>query len=232
MKSMTKLVFAAFAAAAIPAAAQSPDTVNQGYLVDTRGGIVMSGFGLCWRTIEWTPARAVQGCDPVNRPVPVGAAPAQAPVAVAQAAPAFVPAPAPRPAVVPMRKKMSFSADALFAFDKAVLKPEGKVMLDGLVNELKTVSYDVIALTGHADRFGSDAYNQKLSERRVNAVKDYLVVKGIPANRMTAMGKGESQPETRPGDCKGPKNAKVIACLQPDRRVDVEVTGTEMGSSQ
>jgi OOP family OmpA-OmpF porin len=140
------------------------------------------------------------------------------------------PAPARAPAtVVPMRKKFSFSADALFAFDKAVLKPEGKVMLDGLVVDLKSVNYDVIALTGHADRFGSDAYNMKLSVRRVNSVKEYLATKGIPVAKMTAEGKGESQPETKPGDCKGPKNAKVIACLQPDRRVDVEVTGTEGG---
>jgi OOP family OmpA-OmpF porin len=227
MKTMTKIAFAALAvAAAFPAAAQSPDTPNQGYLTDTRGNIVMSGFGLCWHTIEWTPARAVEGCDPVNRPL--AAAPVQQPTIVAQGAPV----PAPAPAAVPMRRKMSFSADALFAFDKAVLKPEGKTMLDGLVAELKTVSYDTIALTGHADRFGSNAYNQKLSERRVNSVKDYLVAKGIPAGRMTAVGMGETQPETKPGDCKGPKSAKVIACLQPDRRVDVEVTGTEMGSSQ
>jgi OOP family OmpA-OmpF porin len=229
MKTMTKLVVAAFAvAAALPAAAQSPDTPNQGYLTDTRGNIVTSGFGLCWHTIEWTPSRAVEGCDPVNRPRAAAVLPP--PAVVAQAAP--TPAPAPSPAAVPFRKKVSFSADALFAFDKAVLKPEGKVMLDGLVAELKNVNYDVIALTGHADRFGSDAYNQKLSERRANSVKDYLVVKGVPASRITAVGHGETQPETKPGDCKGPKSAKVIACLQPDRRVDVEMTGTEIGSSQ
>jgi OOP family OmpA-OmpF porin len=225
MKPMTKIIFAAFAASAvIPAFAASPDTRNQGYLVDINGNIVTSyNTGLCWRDSDWTPARSVEPCDPVYRAV--GEAPAR-PAVIAAAPPAPARAPA---AVVPMRKKFSFSADALFAFDKAVLKPEGKVMLDGLVVDLKSVNYDVIALTGHADRFGSDAYNMKLSVRRVNSVKEYLATKGIPVAKMTAEGKGESQPETKPGDCKGPKNAKVIACLQPDRRVDVEVTGTEGG---
>jgi OOP family OmpA-OmpF porin len=115
----------------------------------------------------------------------------------------------------------------LFDFDKSVLKPEGKSMLDELARELDGAKYDVIVATGHADRIGSNAYNQKLSERRANVVKTYLVSKGIPANSINASGKGESQPKTRPGDCKGRVSKKLIACLQPDRRVDVEVTGTK-----
>ena len=79
---------------------------------------------------------------------------------------------------------------------------------------------------GHADRIGSAAYNQKLSEKRAASVKDYLVKKGIPANRVYTEGKGSKQPVTKPGECKGPKSAKVIACLQPDRRVDIEIIGT------
>ena len=124
-------------------------------------------------------------------------------------------------------QKINFSADALFDFDKAVLKPEGKTMLDELARTLQGAKYEVIMATGHTDRFGSVAYNQKLSERRANAVKDYLTSKEIPANKVSVDGKGKTQPVTKPDDCKGPKSAKVIACLQPDRRVDVEVTGSK-----
>ena len=123
--------------------------------------------------------------------------------------------------------KINFSAEALFDFDKAVLKPEGKAMLDDLVRTLQGAKFEVIIATGHADRFGSVAYNQKLSERRANAVRDYLAAREIPLNRISATGKGKTQPMTKPDECKGPKSAKVIACLQPDRRVDVEVNGTK-----
>jgi len=124
-------------------------------------------------------------------------------------------------------QQINFSADAMFAFDKAVLKPEGKAMLDDLARTLNGAQYDAVRATGQTDRFGSNQYNQKLSERRANAVKDYLVSRDIPANRINAVGMGETQPVTKAGDCLGAKSAKVIACLQPDRRVDVEVNGTK-----
>lgn len=218
MKPRTRFAIAACAATALlPALALAQDSRNQGYLVDTSGQIVRSGTGLCWHTSDWTPARAVEPCDPTIKPL------AAAPAAVA---PAPVPPPPPA-AAKPLPQKMSFSADALFAFDKSVLKPEGKTMLDSLVRQLEGATYDVITVTGHADRFGSNAYNQKLSERRANAVKEYLVSKDIPASRITAEGKGETQPVTKSGDCQGAKSAKVIACLQPDRRVDVDVQGAK-----
>ena len=229
MKPIAKFVMAAFAATAlIPAAVmgQSADSKNQGYLIDNEGqsAIVISGTGLCWRDGDWTPARSVEpSCAPVAPPA-----------AIAAAAPA--PAPAPPPAVIAalpppapakvLTQKFSFSGDALFAFDKSVLKPEGKVMLDDLVSKLSGVSYDKIVTTGHTDRFGSNAYNQALSERRAHTVKDYLINKNVQASRIEAEGKGETQPETKATDCTGPRSAKVIACLQPDRRVDVEMTGT------
>ena len=100
-------------------------------------------------------------------------------------------------------------------------------MLDDFVRQLSGATYDTILATGHADRFGSDQYNQQLSMRRANTVKDYLMSKDILASRIDAEGKGKTQPVTKPGDCKGKKSAKVIACLQPDRRVDVEVNGTK-----
>lgn len=192
------------------------DAKNQGYLVDgTDGSIVTSGSGLCWHTSDWTPARAVQQCDPSFIPPPV----------MAQAAP--MPPPAP-----PMSRQVSFSGDALFAFDKARLTSESTEMLDSLAAQIGQVRYDGILITGHSDRFGSPRYNQELSQRRAQAVKAYLVGKNIPANSMTAEGKGETQPATQPGDCPGAKSAKVIACLQPDRRVEIEVTGTTTGDDR
>lgn len=217
--SKSRFVLLALAAAlAAPAAVMAQDSPNQGYLVDSSGSIVTSGSNLCWHTSDWTPARAVAPCDPV---VKVAAAPMPAPV--------MAPVPmAPVPvAVLPMPQKMSFSADALFAFDKAELKPDGKVMLEDLVKQLKGASYDAIFVTGHADRLGRDAYNQKLSERRAETVKTYLVSQSIAADRVTAKGMGETQPVTKAGDCKGNKSASVIACLQPDRRVDVEVQASK-----
>lgn len=225
MKSMTTFVIAAFAATAlIPASALAQDSRNQGYLVDMNGTIVTtSNTGLCWRDSDWTPARSVEPCDPTNKPV--AAAPKA--VVVAAAEPAPIPQPAP---AKPLPQKLSFSADALFAFDKSVLKPEGKAMLDDLARQLNGATYDVILVTGHADRFGSAGYNQKLSLRRANAVKEYLVSKDIQSSRIVAEGKGETQPVTKSGECRGAKSAKVIACLQPDRRVDVEMKGTKTSS--
>jgi len=186
-----------------------------GYVIDQRGYVAKSGTGLCWRTGYWTPAMAIEECDPdlVKK----------AEAAPAPAAPAPTPVPAPKPAA----QKVTLSADALFDFNKAVLRSEGKGKLDKLAEDVKGLNLEVIIATGHADRFGSDAYNQKLSEKRAAAVKAYLVGKGIDANRVFAEGKGETQHVTKPDDCKGPKSKKVIACLQPDRRVDIEIIGTK-----
>ena len=205
------------------------NATNQGYLVNGPDFSVVTAVGgtVCVRTSDWTPARAAaakacQQCTPDLCPKPVAAAPVPP-----KAAPKAV---EPPPRAAPEKllpQKINFSAEALFDFDKAVLKPEGKAMLDDLVRTLQGAKYEVIIATGHADRFGSVAYNQKLSERRANAVRDYLAAREIPLNRISATGKGKSQPVTKPDECKGPKSAKVIACLQPDRRVDVEVNGTK-----
>lgn len=226
MKTNTPSRFAPLALAALlaaPTATLAQDTRNQGYLVDGSGVIVTSGSNLCWHTSEWTPARAVEPCDPVAK---IAAAPMPMPAPAMAPAPAPVPAPIPA-AVVPLPQKMSFSADALFAFDKAVLKPDGITMLDDLARQLKGASFDAIFVTGHADRLGRDAYNQKLSERRADAVKAHLVSQNIAPDRVTAKGMGETQPVTAAGECKGAQSAKVIACLQPDRRVDVEVQASK-----
>ncbi|MDP3512969.1 MAG: OmpA family protein [Sulfuritalea sp.] len=189
-----------------------------GYVIDQRDNVVKSGTGLCWRTGFWTPAMAIAECDPdlVKKPAP----------AAAPAAPAAKPA-APVAAPKPAAQKVTLAADALFDFDKAVLRPEGKSKLDKLSGDIKGIKLEVIIAVGHADRFGSDAYNQKLSEKRAEAVKAYLVSKGVEPNRVYTEGKGEKQPITKADQCKGPKSKKTIDCLQPDRRVEIEVIGTK-----
>ncbi|MRR49677.1 MAG: OmpA family protein [Rhodocyclaceae bacterium] len=178
-----------------------------GYVIDQRGYVAKSGTGLCWRTGYWTPAMAIAECDPdlakkeEAKKADTG--------------------------VKPAAQKVTLAADALFDFDKAVLRPEGKAKLDKLVADLKGIKLEVIIAVGHADRFGTDKYNQKLSEKRAEAVKAYLVSKGIEANRVYAEGKGKKQPVTKADQCKGPKSKKVIECLQPDRRVEIEVIGTK-----
>lgn len=230
MKSLMPWMVAALVVTAlIPLAASSQDARNRGYMLDQHGDIVTSATtGLCWRDSGWTPARAVQRCDPGDRPL--AHAPATAPSPEPAAKPAVIAVvvakPQPEP-VKPMPQKMSFSADALFAFDKAELQPEGKAMLDDFVRQLSRATYDTISAIGHADRFGSADYNQMLSVRRANAVKDYLISRDILASRIEAAGKGKSHPVSKAGECAGTIRASVIACLQPDRRVDIEMKGTK-----
>ena len=159
-----------------------------------------------------------------------GKPPAPAPRAAPAPAPrpmAAVPPPPPRPPPPPAPRKVVFSADALFDFDKRIIKPAGKRSLDKFAADLRSTKFDVITVTGHTDRLGAHAYNMDLSTRRAEAVKNYLVSAGIPAGKISARGTDGSDPVTKPGECKGTKRTKeLIACLQPDRRVEVEVSGT------
>ena len=196
------------------------------YVIDQRDVVAKSGFGLCWRTGYWTPAAAAAdkaGCECDKDLLPKDACEAKAAVAPAgaQVAPAAA-------AVKPTGEKVTVAADALFDFNKAVLRPEGKAKLDELVSKANAIKLEVILAVGHTDRLGGDAYNQKLSEKRAAAVKEYLVAKGIEANRVYTEGKGDKQPVTG-GKCgKSEKKTKaLIDCLQPDRRVDIEVIGTK-----
>ena len=185
--------------------------------VGNRGHIDMVSVGLVYYFGGKTQApvlapRAVY----IEPPAPVAAIVAPAPVYVA-----------PVPVVMP--RKVSFSADALFDFDKSVVKPDGKLALDKFTAELKGTQYDAIKVTGHTDRLGSHAYNLKLSDRRAQAVSGYLVQSaGIATAKISATGVDGANPITKLGDCVGKQpTPKLIACLQPDRRVDVEVTGTK-----
>ena len=196
-----------------------------GYVVASDGRPVLNGFGSCMRTGAWSLATAAEPCDEIARvsvPVPVVAyqerpAPPPPPVAVVQ------PEPKPEPRVV--IQKLTLSTDVLFDFNKAELKDSGKQKLDELASQVKGAKVDEIVVVGHADRIGSETYNEKLSEARAQSVKDYLAGRGAQTNVITAQGKGESQPVT--GDqCKKMAGKKLIECLQPDRRVEIEFLGS------
>ena len=164
--------------------------------------------------------KAPQQVAAVAPPVYVAPPPPPPPLAVVS------PAPTP-PAPMPAPRRVQFSADSLFSFDKAVIRPDGRVALDNFSRDLQSARYSMVSVEGNTDRLGSEAYNQKLSQERADAVKAYLITTGgIDARKITSTGRGETNPETKPEDCKGNKpTPSLIACLQPDRRVDVEVTG-------
>lgn len=150
---------------------------------------------------------------------------------MAQAAPApMVIAPAPAPVIVLMpapAQRYSLSTDTLFGFGKSELKPAGEAKLDNVVAKLDETRMGRISVTGHADRIGSSENNQQLSVSRAESVKNYLVSRNVQPNRITVIGKGEMEPLTSSADCQGPTSAKVIACLAPDRRVDIVMLGTD-----
>jgi OOP family OmpA-OmpF porin len=164
---------------------------------------------------------------------PFGRTPAPAPkvveVVVFQEVPVVVVVSPPAEAPVADRLRVSLNADVLFGFDRATVSPSGKLALDKFTAELSGTEYDHITIEGHTDRIGTQAYNEKLSLQRADAVKEYLVSRdAIPANKITTVGKGSSQPLTSAGVCKGlPTSAAVIACLEPDRRVDLDVMGSK-----
>ena len=186
---------------------------------------------LCYRTLYWTPSMAIAGCDPDLVPK-AAAAPTPSPAPAARPAPAPAPAPAAtpaRPAPAPAAagvQKITLASKALFDFDKAVLKPEGKAAIDSeIISKLPGVQkLELVLVTGHTDRIGTQAYNQKLSERRADAVRDYLVSKGVAKDKIETLGMGKTQP--LPGvSCDQKAMKELIACLAPNRRVEVEVKG-------
>ncbi len=216
----------AISAFALAAVAADAIAQNSGYITSQSGAVWKNGYATCWRNGSWTTASANEECDPDLVPKKPAPAPKVTPPRAAPPKPAPRP-PAPRAAAPkPVAQKATLSADALFDFNKSSLKPEGKAKLDELIRSMKAINIDSIIAVGHTDRIGSDAYNLKLSQRRAESVKAYLVAHGVPANRVSTDGKGKKEPVTKPGACKGAKSKKVIACLQPDRRVVIEVIGT------
>jgi OOP family OmpA-OmpF porin len=168
---------------------------------NSNGDVWKNSAGECWRNASWTPATAAPGCDDAITAAPKAAAAAPAPAAAQPAA----------------ASKVTYAADAFFDFDKSVLKAEGKAKLDDLVAKIKAINLEVIIAVGHTDSVGTDAYNQKLSVRRADAVKAYLVTKGIEKNRVYTEGKGETQPVA---------DNKTTEGRSKNRRVEIEVVGT------
>ncbi len=154
-------------------------------------------------------ARPARAAAPAPAPAPVAAAPR--------------PAPAPAPAPAPQPTRLTLSADALFDFDSATLRTEGRQEMDELIEDLRGLTYEVLNVTGHTDRLGAADYNLRLSQRRADTVRDYLIANGIPAGDITARGINGQDPVVPANQCTGPVNDALKACLQPDRRVEVEV---------
>jgi OOP family OmpA-OmpF porin len=211
--------------------------------LSSSGDVWKNSYGECWRNGSWTPATAAPGCDgaiviepkaasvnsqnsaassnapQVEQAPAAKQAPSQADDPGLQPAPASASSSAPSPAAAPaaaVSSKVTYAADAFFDFNKSVIKPEAKAKLDDLVDKIKAVNLEVIIAVGHTDAVGSDAYNQKLSMRRSNAVKAYLINKGVDKTRIYTEGKGEKQPVADNGTKEG---------RSKNRRVEIEVVG-------
>jgi OmpA-OmpF porin, OOP family len=160
----------------------------------------------CATTEEPKPAPKPQPIPtPAPKPEPKPAPPPSKPEAKPDAKPK------------PVAEKITFAADVLFDFDKSVIKPEGKSKLDDLANKVKGINLEVVIAVGHADSIGSDEYNQRLSVRRAESVKAYMVSKGLEPNRVYTEGKGEKQPVA---------SNKTADGRAKNRRTEIEVIGT------
>lgn len=185
-----------------------------------------NGFGECWggsgqRIAECDPAPAAA---PKPAPVVVAPPPPPPPPAPVAEAPKPAPAPAPAPAAPPKPRTVSMSANDLFDFNAAVLKPKGKAHLDqAVVQPAKSMrTLNVVKVGGHTDRLGSPPYNKALSEKRAESVKAYLVSQGLDGAKIQTNGHGATQPVAT---CSQKDRKALIACLAPNRRVDVEIEG-------
>ena len=224
-------------AAAIAVAQTAVNAQVNGYAYTSPGTVVTNSTGLCWHTSAWTSANAMEPCDRIAAPrvqappaAPVVAAPtppAPEPKVMAEPKAAPLPvvaAPAPKPVPAPVIQRVSLSADVLFEFNSAQLRDLGKEKLRDLASSLKGAELEQFTAIGHADRIGSESYNRTLSEKRAQAVKEYLTELGIETKRIETQGAGATNPVTAAA-CRGLRGIQLISCLQPDRRVEIEVRG-------
>jgi OOP family OmpA-OmpF porin len=215
----------AFGVFPVAASAQAMDINEKALLMDSQGEPVRSGDGKCvhtnfgpqpaWNAACHDPlpvAPAAQYVAPA--PAPAAAAPVPAPVAAAPVAPVVV------------TENVTFDADVLFDSGKSDLRPAGRESLDAFIGKYEGLESKSIVAIGHADRMGSEASNQALSESRVDTVRSYLVSRGMSADSIQTSAVGETQPSTATADCKEAKNQANIACLQADRRVMIEISGS------
>jgi OOP family OmpA-OmpF porin len=220
MKTSKLLNVLVLATLSMAGAASAAEVSNGGYLTDSRGAIVKSGTGLCWHTSSWTSGMAVEGCDSVPQKVApaVVAVPAHAAPAAAEITRSVV------------FKPYTVQTEALFDFDKAVLRENGKQKIhEEVLSKVKESTKDqVVQVIGYADRIGSDKYNMKLSQRRADAVKAYLVEQGVNGSNIETIARGEADPVVACDKVKGRENHKnkaLVKCLQPNRRMVLIVKG-------
>lgn len=209
ISSIAKLVLGSAALAIASSGALAQGTVPN--VTDSQGLPVRDSQGVC------VLSSGINHPDCMPKAAPASAAPAK-PAAPSAPSGAAKPASPAKPAPASVKQAIVIQADALFDFDKSVVRPDGKKRIDEALAKLQGVDVEMVIATGHTDSVGTDAYNQKLSERRAAAVKAYLVSKGIPASKITTIGKGESQPVA---------TNKTAEGRQKNRRVDIEFKGVK-----
>jgi OOP family OmpA-OmpF porin len=188
-----------------------------GYLTTSQGAPVTAS-GECVHTGEWTQGMRFANCEPQPVKAEVAPAPVQAPEVVVIVREAIT-------------MPFTLSLDTLFDFDSATLKADADAALDALAQQIGRADYQKVDIVGHADRIGAPLYNQRLSERRAQAVRAYLAAHGVDESKISFSGVGSSDPATG-AQCNGLRGARLIACLQPDRFAEVTVAGTQSSASQ
>lgn len=188
--------------------APGPAAGTEGYAEDSADSVVRNNSGECWRTSAWSKDSANAECDPNQ----IAAVPEPTPLATA---------PEPRRTV----QRINLESDAYFAFNRAELRPEGMIKLDELVVGMQDKEDPRLQITGYTDRLGSEAYNMKLSQRRAEAVKNYLVNKGIETEIIETTAMGPRDPVV---NCEGKTGNALIQCLGPNRRTVVEFSAFEV----
>jgi OOP family OmpA-OmpF porin len=211
-KTQASLAIAcALALGAFSAPAGAQEMNEHGLVTSSNGQVVMSGQGDCVHSGFGPAPSWTAGCH-AARPVPA-----------AQYFEKIIPA-----APLAIYEKVVFDVNVLFDSNKASLLPAGRDKLDGFVGKIHGLEGQSMLAVGYADRMGTDASNQTLSESRVNTVKAYLVSQGVASNRVDTSARGERQPSTYAGECKDANNAKNVACMQPDRHVFIEISGSRL----
>ena len=180
---------------------------TDGYAADSTNSIVLSNSGECWRTSSWNKDLADAECDPSL------IATAVEPTPLVQAEP--------RRTV----QRINLASDAYFAFNKAELRAEGMAKLDEMARNIQGKDEPRLQITGYTDRIGAEAYNMKLSQRRAEAVKDYLIIKGIESDIIETTAMGPKDPVV---NCEGKTGNALIQCLGPNRRTVVEFSAFEV----